>query len=68
MNVSIPSSSGHQFTVRHDILFLIQKGHIVSIPSSSGHQFTECESGVSRSGPGKGFNPFFIRASVYWER
>ena len=38
----------------------------VSIPSSSGHQFTGRTSSA-RSGPWRtSFNPFFIRASVYW--
>ena len=38
----------------------------VSIPSSSGHQFTApCWRDHPYSG-GYSFNPFFIRASVYW--
>ena len=40
--------------------------HCVSIPSSSGHQFTGCASLPRRRHPALGFNPFFIRASVYW--
>ena len=40
----------------------------VSIPSSSGHQFTGCPS-LGPEGPRHPcFNPFFIRASVYWQR
>ena len=91
--VSIPSSSGHQFTaysrrgttswtsagfqsLLHQGISLLQEAteqefelHVqVSIPSSSGHQFT----GNSLAGgwiPALGgFNPFFIRASVYWLR
>ena len=38
--VSIPSSSGHQFTVLHSLWFRAWHA-AVSIPSSSGHQFTE---------------------------
>ena len=37
----------------------------VSIPSSSGHQFTVKARNSPTSGLGVGFNPFFIRASVY---
>ena len=39
--VSIPSSSGHQFTGRQRLAQLIGCA-VVSIPSSSGHQFTVC--------------------------
>ena len=39
--VSIPSSSGHQFTVRHLEEAMDPSRYSVSIPSSSGHQFTE---------------------------
>ena len=38
----------------------------VSIPSSSGHQFTAFHRRVRRGAWHRGFNPFFIRASVYW--
>ena len=39
----------------------------VSIPSSSGHQFTASRPRIGTA-PGRGrFNPFFIRASVYWK-
>ena len=37
----------------------------VSIPSSSGHQFTAWRPAVASRRRGTGFNPFFIRASVY---
>ena len=88
--VSIPSSSGHQFTaddfdalmtwgvnlfqsLLHQGISLLRgpgRGIVmglwdVSIPSSSGHQFTgghHEKIGAYRLG----FNPFFIRASVYW--
>ena len=39
LNVSIPSSSGHQFT-EHGLLHEVHDHLGVSIPSSSGHQFT----------------------------
>ena len=39
--VSIPSSSGHQFTVNQRSIFILNILLGVSIPSSSGHQFTE---------------------------
>ena len=64
LGVSIPSSSGHQFTAS-GVGGLAGGAKSVSIPSSSGHQFTgrHCPSGRRRR---RGFNPFFIRASVYW--
>ena len=42
------------------------KGGAVSIPSSSGHQFTEPAVARADNGQVERFNPFFIRASVYW--
>ena len=39
-SVSIPSSSGHQFTDKRDNASLLMAFEKVSIPSSSGHQFT----------------------------
>ncbi len=39
---------------------------IVSIPSSSGHQFTVRKMTVAKDVQQFSFNPFFIRASVYW--
>ena len=63
-DVSIPSSSGHQFT-GDCCAIRIPQGRRVSIPSSSGHQFTEIHSANARQTAEKGFNPFFIRASVY---
>ena len=90
--VSIPSSSGHQFTARayqghgperglsfqsllHQGISLLfsccrsWRGTTagVSIPSSSGHQFTEYSSSFRYAVVEGGFNPFFIRASVYWQ-
>ena len=89
-NVSIPSSSGHQFTARpghgaklpaplfqsllhQGISLLGASGRSpsrprprVSIPSSSGHQFTAQSNGSLANRSNDGFNPFFIRASVYW--
>ena len=38
----------------------------VSIPSSSGHQFTACRRLRACASSPNSFNPFFIRASVYW--
>ena len=38
----------------------------VSIPSSSGHQFTDGMAARNVVFPALRFNPFFIRASVYW--
>ena len=38
----------------------------VSIPSSSGHQFTGWQAGFGQDALWGRFNPFFIRASVYW--
>ena len=38
----------------------------VSIPSSSGHQFTGRHGAIPVRRVRAGFNPFFIRASVYW--
>ena len=65
-SVSIPSSSGHQFTVFWSINSP-QSGcpHFVSIPSSSGHQFTAKAACNARPRRRRRFNPFFIRASVY---
>ena len=92
IRVSIPSSSGHQFTelfsgfllnrficsfqsLLHQGISLLASGAAtsltwksgsVSIPSSSGHQFTAgrpCSSAWRQTSGG--FNPFFIRASVY---
>ena len=65
-SVSIPSSSGHQFT---ETQAGVSTGrHVaVSIPSSSGHQFTERELAARSAAVLGRFNPFFIRASVYWE-
>ncbi len=62
--VSIPSSSGHQFTGSRtqDVKF---SRIAVSIPSSSGHQFTGIADAHGTSPANSGFNPFFIRASVY---
>ena len=40
-SVSIPSSSGHQFTECDHNAWVMLIEHEVSIPSSSGHQFTE---------------------------
>ena len=62
--VSIPSSSGHQFTGINGTDFN-PDFRAVSIPSSSGHQFTARRR--IRPGPATRpcFNPFFIRASVY---
>ena len=45
--VSIPSSSGHQFTAFRS-WFATRAGICVSIPSSSGHQFTEAPGGAFR--------------------
>ena len=64
--VSIPSSSGHQFTGQWKPLFMFAEGRPVSIPSSSGHQFTGCANQCDQRWHGLRFNPFFIRASVYW--
>ena len=63
--VSIPSSSGHQFT-DHDSVAYGSRIDLVSIPSSSGHQFTGRHIILAIDAPAPGFNPFFIRASVYW--
>ena len=41
ITVSIPSSSGHQFTAILGLCAIICSSILVSIPSSSGHQFTE---------------------------
>ena len=90
-NVSIPSSSGHQFTAngkstgsptdrrRFNPFFIRASVYcrrerwrmqamtaIVSIPSSSGHQFTATGASPASRRPPSRFNPFFIRASVYW--
>ena len=65
-SVSIPSSSGHQFTARicrRDAMSRVT----VSIPSSSGHQFTGVLARAGLLAGIEGFNPFFIRASVYWD-
>ena len=91
-SVSIPSSSGHQFTAsdapaegtirkRFNPFFIRASVYCareaqrarepprsVSIPSSSGHQFTACGPGHCAPGQRFRFNPFFIRASVYWQR
>ena len=89
--VSIPSSSGHQFTANRLLRSAATSRSPVSIPSSSGHQFTGWlrRSSYKQQQPGfqsllhqgislleseplpEGdvsdcFNPFFIRASVYW--
>ena len=65
--VSIPSSSGHQFTAVHvGNHVYIPNG--VSIPSSSGHQFTDVNPHLRTERVVQSFNPFFIRASVYWMR
>ena len=88
--VSIPSSSGHQFTeaknasdnvnyrrfqsLLHQGISLLpigagpseDDGSVVSIPSSSGHQFTVRKAGAKPYDAVHRFNPFFIRASVYW--
>ena len=89
--VSIPSSSGHQFTGITAAAVTARLG-LVSIPSSSGHQFTGCGAAAGKGGRvgvsipsssghqftavhpvgggrrrGRSFNPFFIRASVYWD-
>ena len=62
--VSIPSSSGHQFT--GGCRCLVLGGAIaVSIPSSSGHQFTASNCFPLWESRLPSFNPFFIRASVY---
>ena len=64
--VSIPSSSGHQFT-----------GYYVPTVECKPHRCFNpffirasvyCSTGGPRSRAGRrtGFNPFFIRASVYW--
>ncbi len=89
--VSIPSSSGHQFTgggyladavhvgKRFNPFFIRASVYCapgrptapscsppVSIPSSSGHQFTaRSRRRALPSDTRRGFNPFFIRASVY---
>ena len=65
--VSIPSSSGHQFTGWMGTRWMGPVRARVSIPSSSGHQFTGSEQ-LPWIWPSFGvrFNPFFIRASVYW--
>ena len=66
ISVSIPSSSGHQFTGRRLSGGNNREMKTVSIPSSSGHQFTGRQGPAIPWPPGKyGFNPFFIRASVY---
>ena len=65
VSVSIPSSSGHQFTGRLRRGVRTHTRRRVSIPSSSGHQFTGRRQRLSPSGLHR-FNPFFIRASVYW--
>ena len=65
--VSIPSSSGHQFTAE-----IRENGEefvvFVSIPSSSGHQFTDIRILQDVWKILRRFNPFFIRASVYCVR
>ena len=43
-----------------------RRGARVSIPSSSGHQFTGRRTQQARRKWRGRFNPFFIRASVYW--
>ena len=63
--VSIPSSSGHQFTA-FVLSRVTPRASDVSIPSSSGHQFTASARTVRGPGASLCFNPFFIRASVYW--
>ena len=63
--VSIPSSSGHQFTGPR-LGNETRGGNPVSIPSSSGHQFTVGAYSTKTCARSSGFNPFFIRASVYW--
>ena len=62
--VSIPSSSGHQFTAMRERAAELDSA-LVSIPSSSGHQFTEHPALLVIERHRQGFNPFFIRASVY---
>ena len=65
-NVSIPSSSGHQFTGIRITLIRCSPMRMVSIPSSSGHQFTAIRIIIYLPFMAfTGFNPFFIRASVY---
>ena len=63
--VSIPSSSGHQFTDKESESLAVTDER-VSIPSSSGHQFTELYKRFWTMQERLSFNPFFIRASVYW--
>ena len=65
--VSIPSSSGHQFTVLAPRTTRAETD-LVSIPSSSGHQFTVPLLRRAKAACNIGFNPFFIRASVYWPK
>ncbi len=65
--VSIPSSSGHQFTGAASDCQRPRALH-VSIPSSSGHQFTGKPIHAFCILAEKSFNPFFIRASVYCPR
>ena len=63
--VSIPSSSGHQFTAVLDPRRGAARRNVVSIPSSSGHQFTGWGRFCAVFRSWNSFNPFFIRASVY---
>ena len=67
-SVSIPSSSGHQFTASASSRPSTPAMRLVSIPSSSGHQFTGVLSPCRKPPSGPRFNPFFIRASVYCGR
>ena len=71
IEVSIPSSSGHQFTVLHHAQVSVPKDH-VSIPSSSGHQFTAKEDAETQiwseyvSIPSSSGHQFTGRGAMIW--
>ena len=71
--VSIPSSSGHQFTAYRPVVRDRATGADVSIPSSSGHQFTvanvagggtSCGRVSIPSSSGHQFTATFMTASI----
>ena len=66
--VSIPSSSGHQFTgSRNRTVHATAKKKFQSL-LHQGISLLRPGGDAGRTALGQGFNPFFIRASVYWQK
>ena len=91
--VSIPSSSGHQFTGRKNLRFLTRNSpgfqsllhqgisllaqQLIAVSASAvcwfqsllhqGISLLSAYQAYTAKGACRGFNPFFIRASVYWQ-